>query len=185
MDLSSAWIKLVIGFGGALTLSACSSSPPPGVLTQADIPSYLGVRPNPSATAAMARQAGRPPVHCTTTGLVLFSVPGQRVDTSTRPPERTQTTPIILASGVSCISVSYAKALFKETAFSFPGASRVTGIGDEATLVNISDVLNRFYIVQWRDNNQGGLIWTVGPPSDKRITSGLAELLARRAAARS
>src|SRR5665811_1534411 len=103
-------------------------------------------------------------------------------DTSTRPPERTQRTPIVLSSGVSCTSTDYAKAAFHEAAVSTSGASRITGIGDEAILVDLSDVLNRFYIVQWRDNSRGGLISAIGPPSDKRITPALAELLARRAA---
>jgi len=76
MDLKSAPIKLVIGLGVLLALSACSSSPPPGVLTQADVPSYLGVRANPSAAASEARHTGTLAQGCKVAGNAVFTVPG-------------------------------------------------------------------------------------------------------------
>jgi hypothetical protein len=174
-----SWVAVL---GAALALSACSSPSSTGVLSQVDIPSYLGVQPNSSATAFEASHAS-PPAHCVTTGLVLFSEPGKRVDTSTRPPERTTTTPIIVSSSVSCASIADAKIGMREGG-ALPGTRSVTGIGDKATFTDLSDRLNRSYVVQWRDDNRGGFIWAIGAPNDKRITPGLAEELARRAAAR-
>jgi len=47
-----AW--LMVAFTAAVALSACGS-PPPGVLTQSDIPSNLGVKYNPTVSATAAR----------------------------------------------------------------------------------------------------------------------------------
>src|SRR5579863_9376246 len=67
----------------AVGLSACTS-PPVSVRTSADIPSGLGVRANPSATA---NYAGRliPPSGCQSIGVAVFSAPGRPLDEAVLP----------------------------------------------------------------------------------------------------
>ena len=71
----------------AVVLSACSSSFRTRPAHPADIPGYLGVQANASATAAEARQTGMTP-HCTRAGTAVFTVPGWQIpteDSSQRP----------------------------------------------------------------------------------------------------
>jgi len=158
-------------------LSACSSSPP-GVLTQADIPSYLGVKSNPSATANYESRL-TPPHGCTTVGVAVFSVPGEPLDTELLP---TSTR----ALAVTTVLLSCANESEARTSFGTAVGTSVTGIGDEAKWLNEGVAGGgRFYAIVWRRNDQLGNVSVAGPTNDTHIGPGLAELLARRAAARS
>jgi len=178
VDLRSAPIKLVIGFGVVLALSACSSSSSPGVLTPADIPSYLGVRANPSAFAAEDRKEAAPP-YCSKAGFVPFTVPGKPLDT-----QIPAAYPAIVSTNLVCANTYDAHKLYRSTITLNRGRS-IVGIGNEATLINFDTKAERYYEVFWRDNNLIGEVTVIGPHGSNRITPALAELLARRAAARS
>jgi len=178
----SVWIKLALVAGGALTLSACSSAPHVGVITQADIPSYLGVSASPTARSAgvllpVARFHG-----CKTVGVAVFtaSVPNELQGNPT-----VAKAPGIISVAVSCPRVADAREALRTFVPTIGGRS-MRGLGDDATLVNASrDGSDRLFDVVWRQGNQIGAVDVGGPPNDSRITSALAELLARRAAARS
>jgi len=66
-------VRLVIPFlCAAVALSACSS-PPSGLLTSEDVPSYLNVSENPSASSAVSREEVSPR-GCRATGVAAFGV---------------------------------------------------------------------------------------------------------------
>ncbi|MDR3648005.1 MAG: hypothetical protein P4L20_02850 [Acidimicrobiales bacterium] len=181
VDLRSSPIKLVIGFGVALALSACSSSPSPGVITQADIPSYLGVRANPTAAASEAQHLGTLAKGCKAAGNAIFSVPGARVITKINVLSKA---PEVLNGVESCAAPSEALNVYDGFVKNSQGRT-LPRIGNEGKITDLSGPRARAYGITWRVNNQIGILEIEGPTSDKRITSGLAELLARRAAARS
>jgi len=161
--------------GAAVILSACSASPS-GVLTTADVPKYLDVSVNPSASASISRQEVSPP-GCRPTGVAAF---GMHL-LSTGLPMSVQ----IVSTDWTCTSISGAKHNFAAL-FHVKGGHLVPMIGDEAALLNSgSQSLERSFAVEWRRNNQLGAIAIQGPPSARRLTAALAELLARRAAASS
>jgi hypothetical protein len=176
-----AGVCLLIGFVGAMALSACSNSSTPGVLTLADIPSYLDVTANSAATASEGRAVGTTP-HCTKAGVVVFTVPGWRV------PKRGLLTsanaPVVVSVDDVCVTSSDAHAGF--TSDSGVGVvGPVPGIGNEATLLDLGSGPQRMYLVGWRKGNQFGAVGVLGSAKNDRITPALAELLARRVAARS
>jgi hypothetical protein len=168
------WVVLLT-FGGLL--AACSSPSAPGVLTSTDIPSYLDVKANPSATVDYAGRLS-PPHRCTTVGVAVFSVPSQPLNMSILP--TSAQTRVVTTARISCANVSEARASFGTAA----GVS-VSGIGDEAQWLNEGVAGGgRFYAIIWRKNNQLGNVSVAGPKDDSRIGPGLTELLARRAVAR-
>jgi hypothetical protein len=174
------WLITVTIVGVAL--SACSS-PTSGVLSSADIPNYLGVKYNPSASASASASAARSVRHvpCNPTTDAVF-------DGFKKPYP-----PTITSTAFSCASDSQAQRYFNATKVGaksdpIPGAKghSVRGIGDEAWFIDqgrASDL--NFYTLVWRQGNRVRLVSVEGPISDKRITPALIELLARRAAARS
>lgn len=160
----------------AVALSACSSSSPPaGVLTRSDIPSYLGVKADQSASAAEARSVRTTP--CKLASGVVFDS------------KRATVTNVSL----SCASVSQAQEYFNTIkvgakGYPLPGVvgHSLTGVGDEAWLVDAGGKADlREYTLGWRQNEQVGLVTVEGPLANGRITPALAGLLARRVAARS
>lgn len=176
------WRWTILVFGGALALSACSSPQTPGVLTQADIPSYLGVRADPSATGS---------------GLAVFSAPCKGAKSLTfdgswrHLKAGPSSIPDVTSIAVSCASVSQAQRYFNTRSggrgYPLPGVKghSVAGIGDEAWLTDVSNTQIRDYTVGWRQDDRVMFVMVEGPSTDKRITPALAKLLARRAAARS
>jgi hypothetical protein len=159
----------------AVALSACGSSPTPGVLTQAEIPSYLGVTKNPSLAASEAKVVAS--IHrCKRAVLEFFTVPGKL--------SRIEVTPAIVSFLESCATVADTKSVLPIGRDDGP---TVKGIGNEAELVasGISPERVRVESTGWRDDSQVGLILLEGSPTDKRITPALVELLARRAVAAS
>jgi len=175
------WVSLLTVLTAAITLSACSSSSTPGLLTQADIPSYLGVKLNPSASASEARHGGNLAPGCRAAGNAAFGVPGVHIVTKLT---ATSKSPAILNGVESCSTTSKAHDVYATFVKYLIGRS-VTGVGNEAKLTNLSGTLARGFGIVWRTNNQVALIEVEGPTHDKRITPALVELLARRAAARS
>jgi hypothetical protein len=179
----STRISLAV-FGVALALSACGgSSATPGVLTQAEVPSYLNVKADSLGAAVKAAVHFAPIPHCKRVGLALFTVPGTLA--KLREPVPVPTSPIILSSLVSCATVADAKSTFASYFRDVDrlGGRAVKGIGDEAQMDN-SGLLDRSVeFIGWRSNNQIGVILLDGAASNKRITPALIELLGRRAAA--
>jgi hypothetical protein len=169
------WVVFVT-FAGLL--AACSSRSTPGVLTSADIPSYLGVKANPDAAASQARNVR--PAPCKTAGIDAFGNPAGRSNTRSGVTPQ----PFVVSVSLTCDSVSQAQTAFKMIKGVSDGHD-VVGIGDEARLINVTEVTQRLCGVGWREGNQIGTVLVLGPIKDKRITPALAELLARRAAARS
>jgi len=180
-NVRSLGLTLVALLGASLVLSACSTSSRPGVLSRADIPSYLGVSVSHSGSAGMLLPVAQ--FHgCKTVGVVFFSasVPNELQGNPT-----VSKAPGIVSVAVSCPSVADAQKAFR-TFLTGTGGRSVSGLGDEARLFNVSKGgSDRLYIVGWRQSNQIGAVDVGGPPNDKRITPALAELLARRAVARS
>jgi hypothetical protein len=172
---------LVAVFVVGMALSACSSPSTPGVLTQADIPSDLNMTSNSAFASVYLRENAAP--RCKKTGFASFSVPGKRVDTTTNVPASAKS-PEVISSSVVCPNTSDAHIALR-SGLSTPGARSVSGIGSEAILVNFGIPKTGYYVVGWRESNRVGFVFLVGASNDKRITPALAELLARRAAARS
>ena len=162
----------------AVTLTACSSSTP-GVLTQSDVPSNLGLTANPSATASESRHVGADPP-CKKAGVTVFTVPGWRVPKGGL--ISSANSPVVVNAVDACATSSDARSAFT-SAFACPRCSTVE-IGDEARLIPPPVSGQRVDIVGWREGNQIGQLLVLGPATDKRITPALVELLARRAAAR-
>jgi len=172
--------RAVVVLGAALVLAACGS-PARGLLTSADIPSNLGVQANAAFSASQESQLSST-AHCKRAGEVVFNVPGKGVQpgsllTAAKAPE-------IVNVYTSCDSTGHAHAAFAAAVKDLGGTS-VPRIGDEAKLLDLSNSGERAYFVEWRQNTQVGLLLVAGAPGDARITSGLAETLARRAVARS
>jgi hypothetical protein len=199
--LRARCIKVVTFLLVAVQLSACTGGPsPPGVLTQANIPGYLGVKFNPSQTASLAGQTITPP--CKTHNVTVFTVPGQK--------DYEPTLGLVHAPQVTSVSVACSNAseqgktyrtMSNALASLYGTGSPVSGVGDDAKLFNVGRVEPRAggsrlysrgygspahsYLVVWRANDQIDAVTISGPSEDERITPALAELLARRAAARS
>jgi hypothetical protein len=190
---------LVAVFIVGIALSACSSPSTPGVLTQADIPTYLGVKFNPSESASQLRQIETPP--CKTLRASVFTAPGQRVyEEALGPTKNPQVTSVTSdCTNASRESVAY-RTLANATTGLYGAGSTVSGVGAEAKLFNIGKVATssahgaklylrgtgaqgRAYAVIWRASTQIDTLILVGAGADQRITPALAELLARRAAA--
>jgi hypothetical protein len=172
--------KLLAVLCTALALSACGSSPR-GLITSADIPSYLGVQANPSFSASQESQESATP-HCQKARVADFSVPGIGLKPGSL--LKKAIAPEIVNVDTSCDNASSAHSAF-ETAVNGIGGHSVVGIGNEARLANVSGKGARAYFVGWRQDNQVGFVLIAGSPSDNRIGPGLAELLAHRAVARS
>jgi hypothetical protein len=169
--------QLVVVMTAAIALSACSSSSS-GVLTQAEIPSSLGVKAE-GALASLAREF-KVPSRCLRTGFTVFGVPSRQVDTRTHPPASSNSSEII-SSNLSCASPSDARMILT-SALMLSGAHSINGIGDEAVLIDVNKPGLRYYIVIWSDNSLLRELYVLGALKDARITAGLTELLARRAA---
>jgi hypothetical protein len=177
----SVGVWLVAVLGAALALSACSSPSPPGVLAQADIPSFLGVKLNPPEAPMDARVVLSAPCHKPASAVAAVFK------------SRKSLSPTVTSIAVSCPGISQAQKFFdtrKVGARGYPlpevKGHSLTGIGDEAWFIDQGGKADlRDYTVVWRQVNRVSSVSVEGPRSDKRITPALAELLARRAAARS
>jgi hypothetical protein len=183
VGLRSVGIRLAFCFGIAVALSACGGSSSLGVLTSSDIPSDLGVQANESATAITAHRDGSER-HCERAGIAVFTVPGGKI-----PKAGIVLNMITSASGTIVLSADYSCATPSDAHKDFKSDVRdagrqIAGIGDEATLLHLSAPQPR-YLLEWRKGNQIGGVLVVGPTKNKHITPALAELLARRAVARS
>ena len=177
--LGSVGVWPVIAFTAASVVSACGGSSTPGVLTQADIPSYLGVRSTSSTLGEIG--APLPRTHgCKATGVAIFTAPVR--DAISALPNVAKS-PAVLSAALSCPRATAAQGVVG--AFVTGRDTRsVPGLGGRAKLVNLSrGGMDRDYEVIWRQGNEIGSVDLGGPPSDKRITPALVELLARRAAA--
>jgi hypothetical protein len=165
----------------AVALSACGGSSIPGVLTSAEIPSYLGLTANPSATTTAAHQQ-RTDDHCKKAGAAVFTLPGWTppMTGSILSMTKSDSGPIVVSVDESCSSPSDAHMAFKSDAAGI--GQQIDGIGDEATLLDLS-AGQRSYEVAWREGSQIGAVLVVGLTNDNRITHALVELLARQAAA--
>jgi hypothetical protein len=179
----SVGIGLIVALIAAVALSACGSSSTPGLLTQADIPSHLGVRLDQSESAYATRIEPSQTGHCAKIGINYFDVQGTRENDTTRVPVVTKS-PEVSSSSLSCKSTSDAQDMLSDGVTHYHERS-LSGIGNEAWLANASQPGERHYVVFWRQNNDVGSVTILGTPNDKRITPALAESLARRAAARS
>jgi len=189
-SVGSRWFRLVtqlmMVFGAALALAACSSSTPAGVLTQSDLPSYLGVRTDQHASVAAAGSVRT--VTCKAVTAAVFNGSWKQLHSGPA------SIPVAVTSvSLSCQGVSQAQRYFntiKVGAKGYPVPAvkgyPVSGLGDEAWLIDAGHNADlREYSLAWRQGNRVDLVQVEGPLSDKRITRALVELLARRAAARS
>lgn len=123
-----------------------------------------------------------PTPHCSKAEDAVFAVPGMGAPPGSLLVKAKD--PEIVTVDQSCDSTADAHAVF-ETSVKDIGGSSVPGIGNEANLVDLSSKTERAYFVGWRQDNQVGIIVVVGAPNDARIGPKLAELLGRRAVARS
>jgi len=146
----------------AVSLSACTS-PPPSVLTIADIPSYLGVKPNASASVEYASRVN-PPSHCRTTGVAVFSVPAKPLDEALLP--ASSQAPVVSAVDWLCSK--------KGPSSGWQISSQNEGMGGGGWYLGVI----------WSQGDRMGAITVAGPVGDRRLSMGLADMLARRAAAR-
>jgi hypothetical protein len=176
-NVRSVRVGLVALFGSALALSACSSPSTPRVLTSADIPSYLGVKSNPSATASGARSVSLAP--CKTTAVDAFGVTGKHKNTG-----HEIVAPFIFSVAFTCDSISQAQTAFKLIKGGRDGHA-VAGIGDEAWINGLRGSAGQMHALGWRKGSRVSIVLLEGKSTDKRITAGLAEMLARRVVARS
>lgn len=145
-----------------VNLSACTS-PPRSVLTIADIPSYLGVKLNASASVEYANRL-TPPSHCRATGVAVFSVPTKPLDEALLP--ASSLAPVVSAVDWSC-------------------SNKRTSSGLQITSQNERTGGGGWYFgVVWSQGDRMGAITVAGPVDDRRLSMGLANMLARRAAAR-
>jgi len=117
--------------GAALALSACSSSPLSGVLIQTDIPRYLGVKADQSASASDARSVRTAP--CQAANAAVFDGSWKHLKSGP------SSIPIIISAALSCATVSQAQQFFntiKIGANGYPSSvvtgHAVAGVGDEA-----------------------------------------------------
>jgi hypothetical protein len=170
---------MVFVFCGALALSACGGSSTPRVLTSADIPSYLGVRPMGSASLSVPLQVVARSHDCTTAGVVVFRTGAINGNPSTAKSLQ------VVSAALSCPSAADAEGTYGILVTGTGGGRSVPGLGDEAKLFNLSKSAgDRLYQVVWRQGNHVGLVDVGGPPNATRVTASLTQLLSRRALAR-
>jgi hypothetical protein len=174
---------LVAVFIVGMALSACSSPSPPGVLTQQDIPGYMGVKIDSpgvkvsSPFAATAARQRKSPPDCGRGSVTAFgSPPGPQEGAVT----------VLVSTDWSCANRPDAQKAFG-LLFRQVGGRLVSGVGDAAAITSAggNPRSSRSFSVEWWEGNQVGAVLIQGGPKDKRITPALAELLASRAAARS
>ena len=165
-------------FVSLFALSACGSPRPPG-LTSADIPSYLGVTTDSSATAAWSSRLSTP--HgCNKAGVGVFTVPGKPLNSLLVPgPVHS---PAVISMLLSCATTSQARRSFATAV----GAS-VSGFSDQAKWLNkgVTPDGDQVFAITWRKDRHLGTVLVAGPVGDTRIGPGLTESLARRAIAES
>ena len=176
----SVWVLLTLLIA-TVVLSECSSSTP-GLLTQSDIPSYLAVTANASATNSQALLESAPD-RCKQAGVAIFSRPRASVIATDLILNNSPSSPEIISTSISCPSESDAHLAYETYARDW-GRHSILHLGAEADLGKLLPSTRNF-IVGWRQNTAIGWLLLAGAPDDKRITPALAELLARRAAARS
>ncbi len=175
----------------ALTLSACSGSSKPGVLINADIPSYLNLQMNASALVTVEGGPGlnralSSGLHqtCSSWHPTAF-IPSGKSGESLGGEGDPLHYPEVLALTFRCSSPSAALALFQ---VSSRGRRSVTGVGDRAAIFDAgkddsqSYPRSRVYIIDWVQGRFAGIDALAGRGSDERITPALVELLAHRAA---
>jgi hypothetical protein len=176
----SAGIKLALCFGAAaLALSACGGSSTHGVLTSADVPSYLGVAPNASATADYGNRLIAP-TGCQTAGVAVFSIPGKAVNAAKLPSSANG--PVVSEILSSCTKQS---TLYRD--FIGGVSEPIFGFGEQADLVDNGGGGfggGLLWSVSWRNGEHFGIMSLSGPGSDRRLGLKLDELLARRGAAK-
>ena len=130
-------MQLATVFGACVGLAACSSSPPAGLLTQSDIPSYLGVKADRSSSAGKPPSAIAAP-SCKTANIVVFDTSWKHQNN-----QRTSSVATIANTSWSCASASQAQRYFNSIktgakGYPLPGivGHSVPGVGDEAWLVD-------------------------------------------------
>ena len=174
---------LVAVFAVALDLSACSGRSTPGVLTSADIPSYLGVRPTSNGSQSVALGALTRSRGCRNVRFVVFT---QSAQGALQGDPATAKSLAVLSTAVSCPDTADAQSLFGVLVMDSGSGRSIPGLGDDAKLFNVSKRgIRRAFDVVWRQGNQVDVVSLGGPTNAKRVTTSLTELLARRAAVNS
>ena len=177
---------LVAGMAGLLT--SCGSSRP-GLLTNADIPRYLGVHENPAATKRAPGGAEHPApflaaLACPGVFQVVFTPP-EKVGVPFEASGKPAAYPTVVSAAVKCGP----NLSFVPNSPGNASSRKLSGIGDKATLFDFSDTTGypntRAYLITWQKGATAGEVGVQGPDADARVTLGLVELLAHRAVARS
>src|ERR1700686_845667 len=119
----------------ALHLSACSGGSTPGVLTSADIPSYLGVHPTSTGSQSVALRALTRSRGCRN---VRFAVFTQSAQGALQGNPATAKSLAVLSTAVSCPDTADAQSLFGVLVMRSGGGRSVAGLGDDAKLFNVS-----------------------------------------------
>jgi hypothetical protein len=181
---------LAVGLSGSI-LAACGASSTNG-LTNADLTSYLGVQANPAVFTNVAGGAGLDaplPVgangECPGWYHKAFVPPGKRGEAA-QGEGIPITYPEVMVLAWRCASPADARVYFGQVS---RHRVSVNGVGDQAVILNRTDDSgdgypnSRVYFVGWRERQTIGVLELAGPDTDRRITTGLAETLASRAAA--
>jgi hypothetical protein len=164
--------------------AACgSSSPPPAVLENADIPAALHLQQTQSGTAQSLNQVVSQTYPGCTAQSAVFTVNGRSPS-----PVLTGTTIYrqVFSESATCPSAAKAESVFQAlfTRVKTFGATTVTGVGDAAFLTRSTSAKALSFDIFWRHGAILGSVQLSGPVADKFITVAETTVLARRQLAR-
>ena len=178
-----------MGLSG-VSLAACGAASP-HELTNGDIPTFLGIESTPGVFTTVAGGEGSveplptgPHKTCPEWYHNAFVPPGRHGEAAAG-----EGVPITYAEVIiytwHCADLSQARLGFHVLSDNLP---TVSGIGDQAAVLNRTDESgngypnSRVFFVGWRSGQTLGTLEVAGSDRDGRITAGLAETIARRAA---
>ena len=176
-------IPIFVACCATLALASCGTARP-NALTEADIPSVLGLQENHIAEVGLLRNA-HPGSVCqgALASAAVFTPPGDTLDPISGSFALTHSQ--VLSDEATCPS---ARSVSQRFQTSFEEESKVArveivkGIGDRAYLYSLNPDA-RSYAIEWLQRATLGLVVVQGPSNDAHITADLAALLAHRAAA--
>jgi len=168
------------------TMAGCAHSNT-GLVSQADIPSTLGLRlttttASDGATRAVISAMRHPAIGCSSANLALFTPPGRPYVATG--PQRLVHYPEILSWASGC-STKRAEQDLDHVGVLAIAAQELSDVGDGAYSAFLTTTAGSYDAVFWREGGTIGTIEVSEPPGNGAATEALARRLAKLAAASS
>jgi len=168
-------------------MAGCARSSAPGLVSQADIPSSLGIKlttttSSDGATRAVIAAMRYPAIGCNSSNLSLFTPPGHPYVATG--PQYLVHYPEVLSWESRC-STKRAEQDLDHVGVLGAAAQKLSDVGDGAYSAFLTTTAGSYDAVFWREGGTIGTIEVSEPPGKGATTEALAHRLAKLAAASS